>query len=102
MTDFYVLLIDGSCIKISAINRKEALNKLYNYICIDEPFDEFIENINLIEWKDDTGTHLFNYSTGSHKITSNSTYELEKYSKPIKLTGKPTKQLSEEFDYYEN
>lgn len=104
MTTYYILFIDGTGIKLKGSSKTEVLNHLYKSLCIDEPFHEFIKNINLIEWKDLEGRHVLNYMSNTHEISNIDTpYRLERYCKQIKLTKLPKRELIKEFEiYYED
>lgn len=100
LTDYYIMLIDGRCQVVSAATKTDALvlaAKLFQFryewedlFDDDSEFDNFISNVNYIEWKDDTYRHLENYmelagNKRFQKFPADTPYFLSEYVN-LKLT----------------
>jgi len=97
----YILLIDGSCFETEANSPFEGLTKIWMNYFSDVELDDFIQDVNLVEWKDLKNRYIKNYKNKKNPIEVfdlNSDYKLKEYLK-VKPTKKPTRELEEEFDY---
>lgn len=94
---FYFLLTDSRCICVESDDYKSALFDAFNKFRYDDYF-EFIDDLNLVEWKDGTDRVILNYITGvKHTFDRDSKYHLESFTN-IRKTKRPKRQLEEEFD----
>ena len=96
MSKFLILFVDGTCIERSANSKNEVLSDLYDEMCIDEDYHDFISNINMIEWNDGQH-HITNLSKGQSITDNNSEYQLSRFLK-TNLTKKPVSELREEYE----
>lgn len=97
----YILLIDGSCFETEAKSPFEGLTKIWLNYFSDVELDDFIQDVNLVEWKDLKNRYIKNYKNKKNPIEVfdlNSDYKLKEYLK-VKPSKKPVKELEEEFDY---
>lgn len=97
----YILLIDGSCFETEANSPFEGLTKIWMNYFSDVELDDFIQDVNLVEWKDLKNRYIKNYKNKKNPIEIfdlNSDYKLKEYLK-VKPSKKPTRELEEEFDY---
>jgi len=96
----YILLIDGSCFVKEAISPAVAFKALWNEKFFDYEFEDFINEINLVEWKDLKNRYIKNYKNKKNPIEIfdlGSEYKLKEYLK-VKPSKKPVKELEEEFE----
>ena len=96
----YILLIDGSCFKTEANSPAVAFKQLWNERFFDHEFEDFVGEINLVEWKDQKNRYIKNYKNKKNPIEVfdiNSDFKLENYLK-VKPSKKPVKELEEEFE----
>lgn len=94
---FLILTIDSTCFKIKAETKQNALEKLSNQFECDD-WQDFINEINMIEWVEGDTRFVQNYVTKTiHEYSIQTPSRLETYLK-IKPSKKPVKELEEEFD----
>lgn len=100
LTDYYIMLVGGHCQVVSAPTKTDALvlaAQMFQFhydwedlFDDDSEFDNFIANVNYIEWKDDNYRHLENYMETAknrrfQKFPSDTPYFLSEYIN-LKLT----------------
>lgn len=101
-TVFFILMVDGHCCKVSANNRTQALSEAATQLGYDDDLDrfgidQFYDDLNLIEWKDDSHRYILDYSNKSIETFPMETpYQLEGFLK-ITKTKKPIKSLKDEW-----
>lgn len=89
----YILTIDGSVFESKEKTLSEAITKL----CGNDN-EEFLQEINIVEWKDSKNRIVKNYMTGKIELFPlHSDYKLKHHLK-IKPIKKPVKELEEEFE----
>lgn len=96
----YILLIDGSCFETEAKSPFEGLTKIWMDHFSDFELDDFIQDVNIVEWKDQKNRYLKNYKNKKNPIESfdiNSDFKLKDHLK-VKPSKKPVKDLAEEFE----
>lgn len=96
----YILLIDGSCFKTEEKSLFLGLSKIWLEKFTESDFEEFMQDVNLVEWKDSKNRYIKNYKNKKNPIEVfdiNSDFKLENYLK-VKPSKKPTKELEEEFE----
>lgn len=100
--DFYILMVDGHCCKVSANNRSQALSKAATRLGYDDDLDQFgidqfYDDLNLIEWKDDKHRYIHDYSNKcTETFPVETPYQLEGFLKITKIK-KPVKSLKDEW-----
>jgi len=86
---YLILMIDGTCFEIEAETPYDAVIDVWkNY---ETAHEKFIEEVNLVEWKEDGIFHLKNYQTGFSEF--NNTSKLTRFLK--------IKELQQEQEYEE-
>ena len=94
---FLILTIDSTCFKIEAETKQNALEELSIPFDCDD-WEDFIGEINMIEWVEGDKRFVQNYVTKAlHEYSSQTPSRLEPYLK-IKTIKKPVKELEEEYD----
>lgn len=84
-TKFYIMLIDGRCTSIIADDKVDAFIKASAHFAMD--FDDFLDDVNLCEWKDEENRILEAYNGQRYqteRFPINSSYQLEEYENLIK------------------
>lgn len=99
MTEFYALFVDGTCLKVKAETKPEALDMFFELLNYDD-ISDFFDDLNLVEWKSQEFRFIYDYpNKNTLKFPSNTPYQLESYLKSkIKKSKKPSRQMAEEFD----
>lgn len=98
----YILSIDGLCYSKESNSISEALRELYQEQFDPKDFDyeEFMNEVNLVEWKDQKNRYIKNYKNKKNPIEIfdlESDYKLKNFLK-VKPSKKPVKELEEEFE----
>lgn len=96
----YILTIDGHCFSKEDKTIQDAINSLWIEEYKGEDYEDFINEINLVEWKDQKNRYIKNYKNKKNSIESfdlESDFKLKEYLK-IKPVKKPTRELEEEFE----
>ena len=77
--DYYVLLVDGNCYKINAEDKITAWKILSEQLAYDS-FDEFLDDLNICEWKEN-GSRFLQNCTSPNDIEEfeDSEYQLKQY-----------------------
>ena len=104
-TDFYFLMVDGHCCKISARTKQEAMDLASTQLGYDDDTEEFgincfLDDLNLIEWKDPLKRYVQDYTKTKYSVETfpaETPYQLEGFLK-IRKTKKPTKHLRDEWE----
>lgn len=97
----YILLIDGSCFKTEAKSLFQGLELIWTKHFSNSEFEDFVGDVNLVEWKDQKNRYIKNYKNKKNPIETfalDTDFKLENYLK-VKPSKKPVKELEEEFDY---
>ena len=80
-SEYYIMLVDGRCSKITASNKIEAFAVAYDMFGYED-FDEFLNDVNLAEYKTETHRVVENYmSKESALFDVDTPYELDEYTK---------------------
>ena len=72
---YLILMIDGSCFEIQAETPYDAVTEVWKKYETDH--DQFMREINMVEWKEDKIYHLKNYQTGLSEF--NNTSKLKRF-----------------------
>lgn len=100
-TTYYFLLVDGRVTEIKSQSYEQSLKDACDAFGYDDYF-EFLDDLNLGEWKDSEGIrHIKDYTDGTTKRFlpgyPGNEYQLKSLTK-IRPTKKPKKDLTEEWD----
>jgi len=98
----YILSIDGLCYSKESNSIAEALKELYleQFDPSDFDYEEFMNEVNMVEWKDLKNRYIKNYKNKKNPIEIfdlNSDFQLKNFLK-VKPSKKPVKELEEEFN----
>lgn len=97
MTTFFILMVDGQCLRIESESQHKAFDIASDRLGYDSNF-EFLDDLNLCEWKNEESRIIQDFANGGiTKFDIETPYQLEPYTKRT-ITKKPTRQLAEEFD----
>ena len=99
----YILLVDGTCFKTEAKTLFAGLETIWTNHFLNCEFDDFIHDVNLVEWKDQKNRYIKNYKNKKNPIETfslDSDFTLKNFLK-VKPSKKPVKELEEEFEDYE-
>lgn len=97
MTTFFILMVDGQCLRIDSESQHKAFDIASDRLGYESDF-EFLDDLNLCEWKDDEFRYIQDFANGTiTKFDVATPYQLESHTKRTKIK-KPTRQLAEEFD----
>lgn len=102
LIDFYIMLCDARTIKVQANSLTNAFDKAaiqFGYATNidddeDASWDDFLQNINMVEYKTPTERIIQNFKTGGIKqiYQVDSPYVLDKYTDTSYLIQKPEAQ----------
>jgi hypothetical protein len=67
---YLILMIDGSCFEIQAETPYDAVSEVWKKY--ETSHDKFIEEVNMVEWKEDEIFHLKNYQSGFSEFNNES------------------------------
>lgn len=83
--DYYLMTTAGECVHTKSIDKVSAFVKAAQLL--DYDFDDFLDNINIVEWKDSENRIVESYSEGrtqTIRFPIYSEYQLKDYVNIIK------------------
>lgn len=70
MPKYLILMTDGTCFSVKVEHRHEAILEVWKKY--DVPYEDFINEVDMVEWKENKKWFLKNYKTNSTEINNES------------------------------
>lgn len=92
---YIILMNDGACFSVNSENRNDAILEVWQKY--DVPYEDFIVDVNMVEWFEDGIFHLKNYNTGMTEFNNSS--KLTRFLNIKEVKPKQT-EIEEEYDEF--